>query len=121
MEKEDINLRVGKIVRALRKHRDMTMEVLGARCGRSKAAHFEIEKGMSAVSVPGLIKIAEALSVPADVLVRATIKEDEDEAIANVISIASRVSKVRRSVARRAVRVRKRNRTHNHHGEFSHA
>ena len=64
------NLSVGEKIRALRKGSGLTLDVLANKAGMSKGSLCSIEKGERSAGLTVLKKLAKALGVPLDCLVR---------------------------------------------------
>jgi transcriptional regulator with XRE-family HTH domain len=65
MDQKDIMQKIGKKINAAREFRDkMSQRTLATRTGIKQTVMSRIERGKSAVSVPDLMRIAEALQLP---------------------------------------------------------
>jgi len=64
----DIQEKVGKKVRKIRKQRGLSQEELAFRCGLHRTYISDIERGSRNVSLKNIEKIAKALGVPPKLL-----------------------------------------------------
>ncbi|RMG94845.1 MAG: response regulator [Deltaproteobacteria bacterium] len=77
---DDFVARVGQRIREIRRSREMTLSQLGAKCGFSPAKLSMIERACAPVNLAGLFRIAAALGVTVEALVRETDATPPDRA-----------------------------------------
>lgn len=66
----DFRVNFGQVVRKYRQMKALSQEKLADECGLHRTYISDIERGLKAVSLVSLLRIAEALGVPAYVLVQ---------------------------------------------------
>lgn len=75
------HLSLGEAIRRIRESKRITLEALGKRCGISHAGLSKIERGETKEpAFETIVKVAKALNVPLDHLVKMAEGQDSDEA-----------------------------------------
>lgn len=67
---EDIQVRVGKKIKALRTTKGISQEALALKCKLHRTYISDIERGLRNVSIKNLEKIAEALNVGVENIIK---------------------------------------------------
>lgn len=76
---------VGERIKRMRESRGLTQENLAETSGFSNSHISNVENGWTKVSLEGLVRIANALDVSSDELLRDNLKKSKDEFEAEVV------------------------------------
>jgi transcriptional regulator with XRE-family HTH domain len=66
----EFRLKFGQVVRRRRQEKGLSQEQLADRCNLHRTYISEVERGLKAVSLMSLLRIAKALDIPAYLLVK---------------------------------------------------
>ncbi|MCB5167517.1 XRE family transcriptional regulator [Streptomyces bambusae] len=92
-------IEVGRVIRACRKQRGVTMAALATRSGLSQPFLSQLERGLATPSLTSIYRIAEALDVAPGTFLRApgepgTVSHERDPQVIRVSEAAGQIARV---------------------------